>query len=459
MRKIKKIILAAVLCLSVMVPSTMQAYNFEGRENEFLEFCSQSLTNQDDADLCIAFKDYMYQKVNDIKDNMANMTSEIEKLKVDIENSGQQLKEYEKQLEEMNAQIEALEASIASLEAEIILQEEKIVEKEEDIALRDAQIKERMVDMQSFASINAYIDVIMGASDLVDLIRRVSVLQDITKYEQDQIEALNEAIKQLEFDKAELERMKQEAIDNKALVETQKANIESLKAAVEAVIAEYNMIKNQLEASIRESEIMGAEIQKNIPKINTTIIGNYVQSGDFWVPTNGWRSAGTWAYDTGGIHLGYDFAAPVGTPIIAPANSIVLYANNPAPTYGGYLGNWIGWPAGGGNTVSLAAQVNGTTYMFSFFHMAQENFVAKGRETFNQGEVIGYVGHSGNSTGAHLHFEVINMGNMSLSEVINRFNVNADFSGGTGWSSTATACSSTGWATPCRERPEDILGI
>ena len=103
--------------------------------------------------------------------------------------------------------------------------------------------------MQSYVGVNAYVDIIMGASDIVDLIRRVSVLQDITSYEQSQIQALDEAIEELDFDKKELERLKQEQEDNRRLAEEQRALLDQLNQQMQE---KYNLLRAQQEDLINQ---------------------------------------------------------------------------------------------------------------------------------------------------------------------------------------------------------------
>lgn len=175
-----------------------------------------------------------------------------------------------------------------------------------------------------------------------------------------------------------------------------------------------------------------------------------VESGDFLLPVHGTVSAGTWAYPGGAMHLGLDMAAPIGTPVQAPANGIVLYADTPAATNCGYLGNFIGWPYGSGNSISLLCAVNGNTYAISLFHLSNIFYVHAGQQV-SQGDIIALSGNSGNSTGPHTHIEVFAL-SCSFEQAVSYFSAGADFAFGCGWEAPAT-CSSLG----CRIRPESVF--
>ena len=151
-------------------------------------------------------------------------------------------------------------------------------------------------------------------------------------------------------------------------------------------------------------------------------------------------------------------AAPIGTPIVAPASGIILYANNPVSSNSGYLGNWSGYPAGGGNTIHMLTQVGKTTYAISFFHMSQEGFAVSAGTQVKKGQTLGLTGNSGNTSGPHCHIEVINLGNMSVSSAISQFRSSADFAWGCGWGNGALSRTCGASGAPCRERPENIFG-
>src|SRR3546814_3485036 len=88
------------------------------------------------------------------------------------------------------------------------------------------------------------------------------------------------------------------------------------------------------------------------------------------------------------MHKGTDFAAPSGTPIYAAGNGVVDYAGR----NGGY-----------GKYVRLR---HGSTYQSAYAHMKSiAKGIAKGARV-KQGQIIGYVGTTGRSTGPHLHYEV-----------------------------------------------------
>ncbi|HMK19911.1 MAG TPA: peptidoglycan DD-metalloendopeptidase family protein [Chitinophagaceae bacterium] len=97
-------------------------------------------------------------------------------------------------------------------------------------------------------------------------------------------------------------------------------------------------------------------------------------------------------YKTVKLHPGLDFAAPAGTPIYATADGTVEFAGNRGDGYG--------------NNVIIN---HGYGYKTLFGHMFK--IKARGGQRVKRGEVIGWVGSTGKSTGPHCHYEVIKNGN------------------------------------------------
>lgn len=173
-------------------------------------------------------------------------------------------------------------------------------------------------------------------------------------------------------------------------------------------------------------------------------------SSGFILPAAGSISAGTWQYPHGGLHLGMDLALPLMTPVLAPADGLVLYADAPVSSTGGYLGNWSGWPQGGGNTIALAVSVESGLYAVTFAHLSDTLYVQPGQRV-KQSDIIALSGNSGNSTGPHTHIEVFEI-HVSLQELISFFSQSADFSFGCGFD---RAQQSSHIAT--RLRPEEVF--
>ena len=100
------------------------------------------------------------------------------------------------------------------------------------------------------------------------------------------------------------------------------------------------------------------------------------------------------------MHRGTDFAAPMGTPIMASGSGVIKKA---------------GWCGGGGNCIVIK---HNSTYQTIYAHMSK---FAKGMRSgvrVKQGQTIGYVGSTGKSTGPHLHYEVLINGKRVNSQTL-----------------------------------------
>lgn len=100
------------------------------------------------------------------------------------------------------------------------------------------------------------------------------------------------------------------------------------------------------------------------------------------------------------MHKGTDFAAPMGTPIMASGSGIVKKA---------------GWCGGGGNCVVIK---HNSTYQTIYAHMSKFAKGIRNGVRVKQGQTIGYVGSTGKSTGPHLHYEVLINGKKVNSQTL-----------------------------------------
>ena len=100
------------------------------------------------------------------------------------------------------------------------------------------------------------------------------------------------------------------------------------------------------------------------------------------------------------MHRGTDFAAPMGTPIMASGSGIIKKA---------------GWCGGGGNCVVIK---HNSTYQTIYAHMSKFAKGIRNGVRVKQGQTIGYVGSTGKSTGPHLHYEVLINGKKVNSQTL-----------------------------------------
>jgi murein DD-endopeptidase MepM/ murein hydrolase activator NlpD len=135
-----------------------------------------------------------------------------------------------------------------------------------------------------------------------------------------------------------------------------------------------------LEQASRE---LAAKIQA-AQRSSAVSVGGASPSGYIW-PVSG-PVTSTFGWRWGRMHEGIDIAAPTGAPIFSAAAGTVIYA---------------GWLGGYGNLVVVD---HGGGVSTAYAHMSS---IASGTgQSVAQGQVIGYVGSTGHSTGPHLHFEV-----------------------------------------------------
>ena len=100
------------------------------------------------------------------------------------------------------------------------------------------------------------------------------------------------------------------------------------------------------------------------------------------------------------MHKGTDFAAPLGTPIMASGSGTIKKA---------------GWCGGGGNCVVIK---HNSTYQTIYAHMSKFAKGIRSGVRVKQGQTIGYVGSTGKSTGPHLHYEVLINGKRVNSQTL-----------------------------------------
>lgn len=392
-------------------------------------------------------------------------------------------------------EIEAKQKEIDLKQLEIDAKVKEIEERQADVDAIREKLRGRMVTMQPQMRVSRVLDVLMGADSFTELLRMTQGLLAISEYDNHMIdelrkliELLNKAKDELEIAKAEMEKVKEEMVAVKQELEGVKQELEGVKQELVGKQQELEGVKQELVAEQSEllnlkyqSQVIEEEYKKqkaeleaqgnryasNIADLNN-MMKELAKAGtlDKITTSSGWvfpvpgsrRSAGTWYYPSGGVHLGYDFAAPVGTNIYAVGNGIVINRADGCPY--GYLGNWCGaqygGSSGGGNQVYLLVTVNGNLYAVKYLHMLAGTPIRNGT-VVSAGDIVGKVGSSGNSSGPHCHIEIFYLGDAkNFSNYAQSWNGDLAFGCGWGYAGLSRRCEN-GVGAPCRIRPESLF--
>ncbi len=217
-----------------------------------------------------------------------------------------------------------------------------------------------------------------------NVINRVKSLRDQA---QNLVERLKRAKETIQSARDTIAGQKQELVDTRSTLETQRGALASVKARRQTVLDGVSEKVNHLEEI--ESSI-SAKIQKQIaatsglPLLPAGPVGPPSSAGLIW-PLQGTLTS-PFGYRWGRLHEGIDIAVPEGTPIrAAKAGNVIIAA------YTGGYGNYTCIDHGGG---------------LSTCYGHQSSFAVSSGQSVKQGQVIGYSGNTGSSTGPHLHFEV-----------------------------------------------------
>ena len=241
-------------------------------------------------------------------------------------------------------------------------------------------------------------------SDLTDAARRTQIMRGVSEQDNDAYAALVETQDKLAKDEVALtaarDRARKRAADAEVAVkavaqlkkdqEAAKAELDhritELTSEADALAAEQSQLEDlirQRQAALEAARRARAAAGNALSRLPTG--GPGVSPSGFIWPVQGVLTSG-FGPRWGRMHTGIDIAAPAGTPIHAAKAGEVIYA---------------GWLNGYGNTV-VVDHGDGVATLYGH----QSRIGSTEGQQLNQGDVLGFVGSTGHSTGNHLHFEV-----------------------------------------------------
>ena len=360
--------------------------------------------------------------------NMASLQNKLNKLSQSIDQHKKELSDAKKKESAAKAlaselaervgviqdQITILSGQIATVQNSIGQTEQKITEKEGQIADKETEIqgqwsdfKKHMAAMQELRD-GGSIAMLSAVNDLYELLTFNEVMQDISVKDTEIMDNMKAAKASLEADKAVLENQRAELQSQKAELDAQNSVMKSKQSELNTSISAAKMsaadakkAQAAAQAAIESDEMNYEAVKKEIQKLISTASTAQpsLSFTGFTCPLKsysrvsseyGWRKNPVSGVNK--LHAGIDLAAAGGTPIYAAASGYVQVA---------------GWSSGGyGNYVIIyhGKMSDGNQYSTLYGHM--RSVATSAGKYVQQGEIIGYVGSTGNSTGNHLHLEV-----------------------------------------------------
>ena len=341
--------------------------------------------------------DALEEQRDELKAEREGMQAEIDALKDEQAGVLEQKRILDEQNEVYRQELELIEEQV-SLYTRLV--EEKAAELEKAMAAEDEQLATYRQHVRAMEENGkyTYLSIIFGSRSLSELMSNLDMIGEIMEADKRIYDQYTAARENAEEIKAEYEATLEQLNDKQAEYEAEKAELEEKIAEASAMISQleeeissnyelYLEVLAQEEALEGDIQSMIAELERQEAANSITSTGTYIWPLPGYSPGSayGWRMHPI--FHEMRFHAGEDIGAPSGTPILAADSGVATVI----PDNGNGYGNYIMINHGGGRVTLYA-------------HMSA--FAISGGATVTQGQVIGYVGSTGNSTGPHLHFEV-----------------------------------------------------
>lgn len=363
-------------------------------------------------------------ELSDLQEKQEQLQAEQEENEQKLDELRNNEEEQQAYLETLQSQVKTMQDQIDTLNAQVDLLNDEIKEKEEAIADKQAQIDEDMEQLKTrlkalyMAGDASTLAILLQAENIEDLARKSEVIKSITRHDTELIDSLNQELKDIADEKAQIEADKKQVTDNKNDLEEQRQELADLEEEAQATLEEIQGQRSDAEQKASELEAEMSEADAAIDQwyadyyasqnsssgsssgsgssssssSSSSSGGNQSYSGSMTWPVPGYSGCIYQGFGSG--HKGYDISGGgiYGAPIVAASSGTVIFA--------GY-----GTAANSHNRYGYCVDIDHGSGIATRYAHCSALTVSTG-DYVTEGQVIGYVGNTGESYGAHLHFEV-----------------------------------------------------
>ncbi|MBQ3193437.1 MAG: peptidoglycan DD-metalloendopeptidase family protein [Oscillospiraceae bacterium] len=307
----------------------------------------------------------------------------------------------------LNSKIETTNQQITAYGQLIADTQDELDEAQEELRSLSEAHRERVRVMEEEGRLS-YWEVVFEANSFIDLLDRINMIEEINASDRRRIEQMRIAADivtatqmNLEAEKSTLEQTRSQLAADEAALEKKRAESDGLLHELEKKAEEFEILLAESEAlqealmediAAKEVELEDAKYEENLRRL--ALQGENPPSNATWItPVSGWRLTSPFGMRLHPVlgyyrmHNGIDMACAQGTPIYA--------------TRAGKVTRTAYQAGGAGNYVSIN-HLDG----FSSVYMHMTHYVVSAGQSVSAGQLIGYVGNTGISTGPHLHFGI-----------------------------------------------------
>jgi len=361
-----------------------------------------------------ATSDQIKQELKVLEEQNAAIQKEINAIQSKYDANASEIQDLVDKKSAIDQEIGLLNNQIVNINAQIIAYGQLIADTQ--VELDDAEVrltelsqknKDRIQAMEEEGSVS-YWEVIFEANSFTDLLDRINMMEEIAAADQRRLQEMRDIAAEvtanqdtLEMGKADLEQTRAELDETQAYLEEKRTESDDLLRELVKKQEEFQVLLDESEAAqdalmqdiaAKEKELSKAKYEEELAKL--ALQGQNPPSSASWIkPVSGYTLTSPFGMRLHPVlgynrmHNGIDMACPQGTPIYATRAGTVTTASYQA--------------GGAGNYVSIN---HGDGFASIYMHMT--HYVVSAGQSVSQGQLIGYVGSTGISTGPHLHFGI-----------------------------------------------------
>lgn len=387
--------------------------------------------------ICASLLSVNAATISELEARQAELEAQQAEYQQKLNDSNAAVSEQQQEVDALVGQVESVTEEIQVCYQKIAIYDESIAEKQTAIDAANADIeanmdvlRQRIKTIYISGDVSA-LEIVLGAKDFSDFLDKLQLVQYVSNHDEElisgikeQLDAISDEKAALEEDKAELEAeqatLTEKQTELNTLLEENKETLAGLQSAAADAEMQLNLSEEELSGLSEEIQAYYRQQREALAAQQAAAASSSDDDDDDSGSSTIEYSAspyvetdGSWTWPTPGVitseygeqrsyesHNAIDIGASIGTPIYAANSGTVVNCNSSCP-HTNYGDGWCSCGGGYGNFVWI---LHDNGYETIYGHMIS-TAVSYGQHVSN-GQLIGYVGSSGWSTGPHLHFEL-----------------------------------------------------